>query len=284
MDVSAGVAVTDAVTDTAAGGRADELAGLRRRMAAMSGRPDQRVVEVRDRSVGVLPVPESLSDILPHNGIPRGSVARLDGARSVLIAMIASVTRAGGQVGIVGLPRLSLLPAAEMGADLSRIATIPDPGPDPVEVAAVLLDGMDLVILDLGSGGQGDAPGAVFQLPVEQRRAHGGLAMGRQLHAIGLDEPAHPGQVVFDAALAQHGDRQADVVGEDVPAVCLHVLHQGSVRGVAEALAVGVEQSSLKFVFSHQVFLPGPLKTSITPFAVLAMGPRACVHCASIGP
>ena len=174
MDVSAGVAVTDAVTDTAAGGRADELAGLRRRMAAMSGRPDQRVVEVRDRSVGVLPVPESLSDILPHNGIPRGSVARLDGARSVLIAMIASVTRAGGQVGIVGLPRLSLLPAAEMGADLSRIATIPDPGPDPVEVAAVLLDGMDLVILDLGSGGEGARPRNEMVAPSRAR-----VVMGR---------------------------------------------------------------------------------------------------------
>ncbi|WP_439033037.1 hypothetical protein [Gordonia terrae] len=123
-------------------------------MAAMSGRPDQRTVEVRDRSVAVLPVPDALSEALPHSGIPRGTVARLDGAHSVLVAMIASVTRAGGQVGIVGLPRLSLLSAAEMGADLSRIATIPEPGPDPVEVAAVLLDGMDLVVLDLGSGGE----------------------------------------------------------------------------------------------------------------------------------
>ena len=37
-----------------------------------------------------------------------------------------------------------------MGADLSRLAVIPDPGADPVEVAAVLMDGMDLVVLGLG--------------------------------------------------------------------------------------------------------------------------------------
>lgn len=132
---------------TADAGRADELAALRRRMAAMSGRPDQQSVEVRDPAEGVLPVPGPLAEILPHAGIPRGTVVCHEGANSLLVAMIASVTRGGGQVGIVGLPRLSLLAAVEMGADLSRLATVPDPGADPVEVATVLLDGMDLVVL-----------------------------------------------------------------------------------------------------------------------------------------
>lgn len=127
----------------------DTLAGLRRRMAAMSGRPDQPSVEIADSADAALPLPESLRDLLPQKGIARGSVISCDGARSVLLAVIASVTGAGGQVGIVGMPQVSLLSAVEMGADLSRIATVPYPGADPVEVAAVLLDGMDLVILDL---------------------------------------------------------------------------------------------------------------------------------------
>jgi hypothetical protein len=63
--------------------------------------------------------------------------------------MAAAVTAAGGHVAIVGLPDFGLLAAAEMGADLSRLAVIPQPGSDPVEVAAVLMDGMDLVVLGL---------------------------------------------------------------------------------------------------------------------------------------
>jgi len=74
----------------------------------------------------------------------------LSGARSLLLSMVAAVTAAGGNAAIVGQPDIGLLAAAEMGADLSRLAVIPDPGTDPVEVAAVLIDGMDLVVLGLG--------------------------------------------------------------------------------------------------------------------------------------
>ena len=63
---------------------------------------------------------------------------------------MAAVTAAGGHAAIVGQPDVGLLAAVEMGADLSRLAVIPDPGADPVEVAAVLMDGLDLVVLGLG--------------------------------------------------------------------------------------------------------------------------------------
>jgi hypothetical protein len=63
---------------------------------------------------------------------------------------VAAVTAEGGHAAIVGQPDVGLLAAVEMGADLSRIAVIPEPGSDPVEVAAVLMDGMDLVVLGLG--------------------------------------------------------------------------------------------------------------------------------------
>jgi hypothetical protein len=100
------------------------------------------------RRASWLPVPESLAEQLPA-GLPRGTVAVLSGARSLPVGMAASVTGAGGHVAVVGLPDFGLLAAAEMGADLSRLAVIPDPGTDPVEVAAVLMDGMDLVLLGL---------------------------------------------------------------------------------------------------------------------------------------
>jgi hypothetical protein len=83
------------------------------------------------------------------DALPRGTVAVLSGARSLSLSMVAAVTAAGGNVAIVGQPDVGLLAAVEMGADLSRLAVIPDPGTDPVEVAAVLMDGMDLIVLAL---------------------------------------------------------------------------------------------------------------------------------------
>ena len=77
-------------------------------------------------------------------------MAVLSGARSLSLSMVAAVTAAGGHAAIVGQPDVGLLAAVEMGADLSRLAVIPEPGADPVEVAAVLMDGMDLVVLGLG--------------------------------------------------------------------------------------------------------------------------------------
>jgi hypothetical protein len=97
----------------------------------------------------VLPVPPLLAAVLPA-GLPRGTVAVASGARSLVLSMVATVTGAGGNAAIVGQPDTGLLAAAEMGADLSRLAVIPDPGNDPVEVATVLMDGMDLVVLGLG--------------------------------------------------------------------------------------------------------------------------------------
>jgi hypothetical protein len=82
-------------------------------------------------------------------GLPKGVVAVLSGARSLPVSLAAAVSAAGGHVAVVGLPDFGLLAAAEMGADLSRLAVIPQPGTDPVEVAAVLMDGMDLVVLGL---------------------------------------------------------------------------------------------------------------------------------------
>jgi hypothetical protein len=107
----------------------------------------------------LLPLPETLAELSPcpsggrypqPNSLPRGTVAVVSGARSLPLSMVAAVTAEGGHAAIVGQPDVGLLAAVEMGADLSRIAVIPEPGTDPVEVAAVLMDGMDLVVLGLG--------------------------------------------------------------------------------------------------------------------------------------
>ena len=134
---------------------AGQLKQLRRQMAAVSGKvgagPRGHVgsTDPLPESAAKLPIPQLLADVLP-GALPRGTVAVLTGARSLPLSMVAAVTAAGGNAAIVGQPDIGLLAAVEMGADLSRLAVIPDPGTDPVEVAAVLMDGMDLVVLGLG--------------------------------------------------------------------------------------------------------------------------------------
>lgn len=140
--------------------RSELLESLRRQMAETSGKMAGKASGAMSGSVApagdllpesesLLPLPRWLAEALPVP-LPRGSVAVLSGARSLLLNMVAAVTAAGGNAAIVGQPDIGLLAAAEMGADLSRLAVIPDPGTDPVEVAAVLVDGMDLVVLGLG--------------------------------------------------------------------------------------------------------------------------------------
>jgi hypothetical protein len=134
--------------------RYEQLEQLRRQMAAVSGKVGSRwraaehPADVLPDSESLLAVPDALAELLPA-GLPKGTVAVLSGARSLPVGIVAAVTSAGGHAAVVGLPDFGLLAAAEMGADLSRLAVIPKPGTDPVEVAAVLMDGMDLVVLGL---------------------------------------------------------------------------------------------------------------------------------------
>ncbi|MFY9921456.1 MAG: hypothetical protein WAL26_24135 [Mycobacterium sp.] len=143
--------------------RVEQVEHLRRKMAAISGKvgPGRRgrvpSNDVLPESESLLSLPESSAasswdpqtEELPTT-LPKGTVAVLSGARSLSLSMVAAVTAAGGHAAIVGQPDIGLLAAVEMGADLSRLAVIPEPGADPVEVAAVLMDGMDLVLLGLG--------------------------------------------------------------------------------------------------------------------------------------
>ena len=138
--------------------RAEQVERLRRQMASVSSKvggsrravaPIPEPATISETPDSLLPVPDSLAELLPDS-LPRGTVAVLSGARSLQLSMVAAVTSEGGHVAIIGQPDVGLLAAVEMGADLSRIGVIPEPGADPVEVAAVLMDGMDLVVLSLG--------------------------------------------------------------------------------------------------------------------------------------
>ena len=89
-----------------------------------------RVRSLAGAAERTLPVPAALVDLVPQGGLQRGSTAATGGvaATSLALALVGPVTVAGSWVAVVGLPRLGLLAAAELGVDLERVILVADPG------------------------------------------------------------------------------------------------------------------------------------------------------------
>jgi len=129
---------------------ADEVLGLLdrgrlRRAGGLSdvvGRASETAVRAGVDRIIAMPAP--LCDLLPGRGLRRGSAVAIRGSTSLLFAMLAATTQAGGWCAVVGMPELGLVAAAELGVVLERLALIPDPGPDWPSVVAALLDGIDV--------------------------------------------------------------------------------------------------------------------------------------------
>ena len=98
----------------------------------------------------VLPVLPALRSLFPGDGPRRGTVVSVLGGlggTSLLLALLAGVSAAGGWCATVGLPALGPPAAAELGVDLERLAAVPVPGPRWANVTAGLLDGFDAVAI-----------------------------------------------------------------------------------------------------------------------------------------
>ncbi|WP_186763469.1 hypothetical protein [Lentzea tibetensis] len=103
-----------------------------------------------DQTTGrVLPVRGELADLLPWGGLRRGSTVSVGGSTSLLLALLAGATADGCWAAVVGLPHLGVLAAAELGVAVPRLALVPRPGGEPGAVIAALLDGIDLVAVEV---------------------------------------------------------------------------------------------------------------------------------------
>ncbi len=133
----------------------------------------------------MLPVASALAAALPRGGLTRGSVVSVQGqgATSLLFTLLAGAGGAAGRwSALVGMPGLGLHAAAELGVDLDRVAVIPDPGSDVLQVVSILIDGVDLIAVSF--------PPAARPAPSRQRVLCGRL---RQRGAVLLVTGPWPG-------------------------------------------------------------------------------------------
>lgn len=113
--------------------RAEQIEQLRAQMNAVSSPDILPQVEPGDSeylSVGL------------RKGLPRRAVTEVADVPALLVEMVQQVTRGGGKVAVLGWPELSV---AEI-EHLDHMVLVPDPGIDPLAIAGVLVEGLDLVI------------------------------------------------------------------------------------------------------------------------------------------
>jgi hypothetical protein len=100
----------------------------------------------------VLPVSPPLAELFPYGGPVRGGVVAVEGSMAMVLALVAAASARGEWAAAIGVPSLGLAAAAEAGVDLDRFVLVPSPGPKWATVAAVLVDGVGLLVLHLPVG------------------------------------------------------------------------------------------------------------------------------------
>ncbi len=108
----------------------------------------ERVRPVSLAKERVLEVPGPLASLLPQGGLRRGSVVALSGAStSLALALLAPTVRSGSWAAVVGLPRLGLAAAEELGVPLERLLLVgPVPSSQWATVVAALAEAVDVVL------------------------------------------------------------------------------------------------------------------------------------------
>ncbi len=137
----------------------DPAPPLRRRPADPLALLAERTRPVSSSRTRLLPVLPPLRDLLPDGGLRRGSTLvvtdltgrgpdlHAGGGVALALALCAAASGAGSWCAFVGLTGFGAVAARDLGVDLERAAVVPRPGVAWAEVTAVLLDGVDLVVL-----------------------------------------------------------------------------------------------------------------------------------------
>ncbi len=109
----------------------------------------ERVRPVAASRTRLLPVLPPIAALLPDGGLRRGSVVRCTGeaASSLAMAVAAGPSAAGSWCATVGTEEMGVLAAAGYGLDLERLVVVRAAPGEWAVATAVLVDGIDLVVL-----------------------------------------------------------------------------------------------------------------------------------------
>lgn len=119
--------------------RLERIDELRSRMNAVTGAQGTAQSE---REMPALTGEDDALDVGLPLSLPRRAITEVSDCPALVVELISQVSAAGGHVGIVGWPQLSLAGIEH----LDHIVTVPDPGADPLGITSVLVEGLDLVI------------------------------------------------------------------------------------------------------------------------------------------
>lgn len=113
-----------------------------------------RILQERVRPVAlakerVLDVPTALAPLLPQRGLQRGTVVATGGAAtSLALALAGPATTAGSWAALVGLDRIGLAAAEELGVALERILLVgPVPTSQWAATVVAVAESVDLVLV-----------------------------------------------------------------------------------------------------------------------------------------
>lgn len=93
----------------------------------------------------VVPVPEALAEAFPGGGLARRAVSVFNECSPLVMHVLVHAARQGSSIGVVGWPDLCFAEMSEYSEAFRHVVCVPDPGIEPLSVAATLGEGLDLV-------------------------------------------------------------------------------------------------------------------------------------------
>lgn len=136
--------------------RAERIDALRSRMSTMGAavpkfestveeNPEQGQDSLAEKH-GIVAVHSAFSNFFPGGGLPRRVVTHMADQPLLIMEFLAHITAQGGHAAVIGWKDLAYAGVIDSGGVCENIIAIPDPGTEPLNVAAVLCEGLDVVV------------------------------------------------------------------------------------------------------------------------------------------